>query len=85
MCVQKVTATLKPGSYTLQRYKGLGEMMPDQLWSTTMDPATRQLVRLTVDDALMAQETFMGLMGPDVSKRRQLIQELGNSITNLDI
>ncbi|KAK2075961.1 hypothetical protein QBZ16_001297 [Prototheca wickerhamii] len=68
------TAGLAPGSFHVQRFKGLGEMMPDQLWSTTMDPATRTLRRLTVEDAAAASHTFALLMGDKPAMRRELIQ-----------
>ena len=54
---------MKEGQYTLQRFKGLGEMMPGQLWDTTLDPEKRTLKRLTVEDAALASETIAVLMG----------------------
>jgi len=77
---QEVIATLKPGSFSVQRFKGLGEMMPEQLWETTMNPATRNLTRLTVDDLVGAGETFAMLMGDDVAARKELIREHGAEI-----
>jgi DNA gyrase subunit B len=76
-----------PGSYHIQRFKGLGEMMPDQLWSTTLDPATRTLRRLTLEDAAEASHLFTLLMGDKVQPRRELIEAYGAklSLEDLDI
>jgi len=65
----------KEGSFKLQRYKGLGEMNPDQLWETTMNPATRILKKVSIEDAAMAAETTSVLMGGDVEKRKAFIYE----------
>jgi len=70
---------------TLQRYKGLGEMNPQQLWDTTMDPATRTLVQVTIEDAAEADQVFSMLMGSEVPPRRRFIQSHAREVQNLDV
>jgi DNA gyrase subunit B len=69
----------------VQRYKGLGEMNPDQLWDTTMDPATRTLLQVTIEDSVGADETFDMLMGSAVPPRKKFIQTHAREVQNLDV
>ena len=82
---EQVLKKLKDKTVNLQRYKGLGEMNPEQLWETTMNPQKRTLLQVTIEDAALADRTFDMLMGSSVPPRKRFIQTHAKSVRNLDV
>jgi len=81
----KTAAKPKKRKANIQRYKGLGEMNPEQLWETTLDPNNRIMLKVTIDDAEKADAVFATLMGSEVAPRRKFIQTHAKTVTNLDV
>jgi len=82
--LEEIEASAKKGAY-IQRYKGLGEMNPEQLWETTMIPEDRRLLRITIDDAEAASDTFTLFMGDEVEPRRKYIEDHAKDVEHLDV
>ena len=82
--LEEIEGSAKKGAY-IQRYKGLGEMNPEQLWETTMTPEARRLLKVTVDDAEVASETFTLFMGDEVEPRRKYIEDHAKDVEHLDV
>ncbi len=82
--LEEIEASAKKGAY-IQRYKGLGEMNPDQLWETTMTPEQRRLLKVTIEDAETASETFTLFMGDEVEPRRKYIEDHAKDVEHLDV
>ena len=85
LIIERMQKENKKTKVGIQRYKGLGEMNPGQLWETTMDPESRTLMRVTVESAAEAAETFQNLMGSDVEARRTFIEKNAKFVVNLDV
>ena len=82
--LDEIEKNAKKGAY-IQRYKGLGEMNPEQLWETTMNPENRRLLKININDAISASDTFNLFMGDEVEPRRNYIQEHAKDVKHLDV
>jgi DNA gyrase subunit B len=83
--LEKYLAEIGKDGITIQRYKGLGEMNPEQLWETTMDPENRTLLQVSIENAIEAEEIFTILMGDEVEPRREFIEQNAKLVVNLDL
>jgi DNA gyrase subunit B len=83
--LEKLLAEIGKDDIFIQRFKGLGEMNPDQLWNTTMNPETRTLKQVTIEDGIAADQMFTILMGDQVQPRRHFIFQYAKSVKNLDV
>ncbi|MFN4245126.1 MAG: DNA topoisomerase (ATP-hydrolyzing) subunit B [Brevinematia bacterium] len=82
---EKIIKEIKTKNFSIQRYKGLGEMNPDQLWETTMNPNTRKLLRITLEDAIKANNIFSILMGGDAKRRKNFIELYSKEVVEIDV
>ena len=85
LMIERMQKDNKNTKVSIQRYKGLGEMNADQLWDTTMHPEKRTLLKVTVESAAEAADTFQNLMGSDVEARRSFIEKHAKEVVNLDV